>query len=127
MRSAGISSVAGFPMASSAVYPKRRWAPLLKVWMMPCRSLLMIASPEDDTIAARCAAAASAFCACSVSSCCRTEDTSSCSFMSRNCRSSALPSVVGVLFFIGVISISLGAQWRSVPELENPGTGNAAG
>ena len=55
--SGGISRVICFPTASSAVYPKIASAPLFHVSITPSSVLLIIASCEDSTIAANCAAA----------------------------------------------------------------------
>ena len=46
--------VTGLPMTSSAVYPKMRSAPWFQLWMMPLRSLLMMASSEEATMATKC-------------------------------------------------------------------------
>src|SRR6185437_334034 len=45
------------PIASSAVHPKRRCAAAFHERICPSRSLLMIASSEESTIAAKCASA----------------------------------------------------------------------
>ena len=41
----------GLPIVSAAVYPNRRSAPSFQLVMMPLRSLLMMASSDESTIA----------------------------------------------------------------------------
>ncbi len=48
------------PMVSAAAYPKIFSAPLFQLVMIPCKFLLMMASSDDATIAARRALASSA-------------------------------------------------------------------
>ncbi len=47
-----MSIVMGCPMASLAMYPNKRSAPLFQLRMRPFKSLLMMASSEDSTIEA---------------------------------------------------------------------------
>ena len=51
-RSGGMIRVMCCPIASSAVYPNIRSAPLFQLLITPSRLLLMIASSELSTIAA---------------------------------------------------------------------------